>query len=577
MGGSRGDDTEQRVQYPSSVPPPGAAEPSPGPAERLLFALLILLHLLPLWLSPSFPSQDGPSHQGVAAILRHLNGPEGAPLRPLFVEHRGALPNGFVFWLLAKVFGFASVALAEKLLLALYVVLLPLSLRYAVASIEPRAVFLSWLAFPFVYNFLLHMGFYNFCYSLAAFLFTIGFAWRMRERSALARTAGLALLVTWVYFCHPVTLVVTVATLGALAGWGLVLEQRGKARWSAGLGPAAARRLLLPLLAALPALLLIGSFVTARRGARVDWLPLGVRLKHLAGLYSLASLDRRTAWLAAGCALLILALAALFLSRRWRPDGDRHGVAALTEHDGFLAALAVVLAAYFLAPSQMSGGAFIVHRLNLFPYLILILWLAASPHPRRRRIAIQAAAAGLALGFLALHGWTYRRLAPGLAEIEAAGRAVEPGRTLLFLSYAHQGDDGGGRPQAFRTQPFVHAGSAVAAARGAVDLALYEANEDYFPIAYRPERNPYTHLSTAPLGIETEPPQVDLAGYTRRTGEPIDYVLLWGWRDARLSEPAVAAVRRQLDTACREIERSLSGRVRLYRCAFPGSAVAVRE
>lgn len=552
------------------MPPPGAAEPAPGPAERLLFVLLIALHLLPLWLSPSFPSQDGPSHQGVAAILRHLNGPEGAPLRQLFAENREALPNGFVFWLLARVFGFVSVALAEKLLLSLYVILFPLALRYAVASIEPRGVFLSWLAFPFVYNFLLNMGFYNFCYSLAAFLFTVGFAWRMRDRSALARTVGLALLVTWVYFCHPVTLVVTVATLGALAAWGLALEQRGKGRWSAGLGAAAARRLLPPLLAALPALVMIASFVTARRGARVEWLPFGVRLKHLVGLYSLASLDRRTAWLAAGVALVILALALLALRSRTRK---------VTDHDAFLAALAVVLAAYFLAPSQMSGGAYIVHRLNLFPYLILLLWVAAALHPLSPalRIAVQVVSAALALAFLALFTRTYSRLNEGLREIAQLGSRVEPGRTLLFLSYAHQGDDGSGRPLVFRTQPFVHAGSAVAAARGAVDLALYEANEDYFPIAYRPEKNPYTHLSTAPLGIETEPPQVDLAGYARTTGVPIDYVLLWGWRDERLAEPAVGAVRRQLDAACREIERSASGRVRLYRCAFPGSVATVRE
>lgn len=541
--------------------PPGAAAVPGRSVEGPLFALLIVLHLLPLWLFPFFPSQDGPSHQGVTAILRQISTPEGAPLRELFAENRGALPNVFVFWLLAKGFGFASIPLAEKLLLSLYVLLLPLALRYAVLGVDRRAAPLSWLAFPFLYNFLLHMGFYNFCVSLAAFLFAVGFAWRYRERLTFAPTLGLALFVTWVYLCHPVTLVATVATLGSLALWQLWIERRAATGAEGGLLRHAARRLLPPLLASLPALLLMASFVAARAGSKVEGLPLAVRAKHLAGLYTLASLDRRTAFLAAGTSLLLLVLTALAWRDRAR-KGDKGG---LRPGDGFLAAIGVLLAAYFLAPSQMSGGGFIVHRLNLFPFLVLILWLATCELSPRRRLLVQTAAALLSLGFLALFARAYFRLDRGLAEIAAVGRSVEAGRTLLYLSYAHQGIDPRGEPLVFRTRPFVHAGSAVAAARGAVDLALYEANEDYFPVVYRPERNPYTHLSTAFLGIEGEPPQVDLEVYSRKTGVPIDYVLLWGWRDEGAEEPAVALVRRQLAAGFREIERSPSGRARLFR------------
>jgi hypothetical protein len=303
------------------------------------------------------------------------------------------------------------------------------------------------------------------------------------------------------------------------------------------------------------------SFVAARAGSRVEGLPLAVRLKHLASLYTLASLDRSTAFLAAGTALLLLVLAALALRDRARAReevGARPG-------DGFLAAIGVLLVAYFLAPSQMSGGGFIVHRLNLFPFLLLIPWLATCELTPRRRLVLQGAASALALGFLVLFARSYARLGQGLAEISAVGRTVEAGRTLLYLSYAHQGIDPQGGPIAFRTRPFVHAGSAVAAARGAVDLALYEANEDYFPVVYRPERNPYTHLSTSFLGIEGEPPRVDLDAYTRKTGVPIDYVLVWGWRDEGAGEPPTVLVRRQLATGFREVGRSPSGQVRLFR------------
>jgi hypothetical protein len=40
-------------------------------AERLLFLALLALHVVPLWLFPFFPSQDGPSHLENAIILRN--------------------------------------------------------------------------------------------------------------------------------------------------------------------------------------------------------------------------------------------------------------------------------------------------------------------------------------------------------------------------------------------------------------------------------------------------------------------------------------------------------------------------
>jgi hypothetical protein len=151
----------------------------------------------------------------------------------------------------------------------------------------------------------------------------------------------------------------------------------------------------------------------------------------------------------------------------------------------------------------------------------------------------------------------------------AAGDLVEPDHTLLFLSYAHQGEDGKGGKLSFRTWPFVHAGGYLGARRRLVDLSLYEANENYFPLYYQPALNPYLHLASEPLGIENDPPAVDLLGYPRRTGGSVDYVLLWGLRDERRSEPKVRAVQDQLAAAYDLIRRTPDGRVRLYRLRSP--------
>jgi hypothetical protein len=101
-----------------------------------------------------------------------------------------------------------------------------------------------------------------------------------------------------------------------------------------------------------------------------------------------------------------------------------------------------------------------------------------------------------------------------------------------------------------------------------VDLSLYEANEDYFPLLFRPSLNPYVYMSHGFLGIERVPPEVDLLGYPRRTGGRIDYVLLWGLRDGQRGDPQVRAVLDQLAAGYGLVARSPSGRVLLYRARF---------
>jgi hypothetical protein len=311
------------------------------------------------------------------------------------------------------------------------------------------------------------------------------------------------------------------------------------------------------VLACLPSLILTASFVGSRAGSKIVMLSMWVKLRQLAGLYSLVSLSVWTIPLATALAVLFYVVAALCLRARrerpWQPA------------DGLLLAVAVLTLAFFAAPNQLSGGGFVNHRLLLFPFLTLILWFGTFEHPVRRRLGIQMAAAGISLAFLGLFAWKYAQIDRALAEIVAAGDSIEPDHTVLFLSYAHQGEDGKGGKLAFRTWPFVHAGGYIAARKRLVDLSLYEANEDYFPFYFHPALNPFLHLAAHPLGIESHPPEVDLLGYPRRTGGSVDYVLLWGLRDELRGDPKVRVVEAQLAAAYDLIHRTRDGRVLLYK------------
>jgi hypothetical protein len=535
------------------------SEPAAAPRRRItgdgiLFGVLLILQVALIWAFRFIPTQDGPGHQALAFILRQYGRPDSGLLHQYYALNREALPNELIFFLMNRVLRFLSVPVAEKVVLTVYAVLFPVSVRYALRAVDRRSGFLAVLSFPFIYNYTLHMGFFNFCFSLPAFFFTVGYWLRHGERMTPLRTVALALLILWVYFCHPVTLVMTVAALLTLAGWRLLLDLRAA---PGSLGAGARRWLLAPIVALLPAVILMAAFVGRRMGSKIDFLPLGVKIKHLAGLYSLASLSHWTPPLAAALALLFYVIAFLCLRQRGRRPPE--------VRDGLLLVVLVFLAAYFLAPSEISGGGFVNHRLLLFPFLALILWLGAFDYSARRRLWIQMVAAGLALLFLFVYARAYALIDRSLAEIAEAGEHMEPDHTLLYLSYSNYGEQPNGRELAFRTEPFLHAGGYIVAKKRLVDLSLYEANEDYFPIYYRPELNPYVHLSVGLLGIEQQPPRAQIQAYRQQTGGRVDYVLIWGLRLDRLGEPAVRKVLDQLAMGYDVVWRGREGGVTLYR------------
>ena len=142
--------------------------------ENLLFLAMIVLHLWPVWGYQYFPSQDGPAHLESASIIRAYHDPQRSALRDYFVLNQDFTPNWAGHLVLAGLMAFMTPLLAEKAFLSGYVILLPLAVRYAVSAIRGNSAFLAFLVFPFVYNYPLHMGFYSFSYSLAAFFVVSG-------------------------------------------------------------------------------------------------------------------------------------------------------------------------------------------------------------------------------------------------------------------------------------------------------------------------------------------------------------------------------------------------------------------
>lgn len=485
----------------------------------LILAAVIVVQLLPIWLLPFFPTQDGPTHLTIARVLRDYDKPEYPALRTVFEKNGEAVPNRFIYFVLADVLRFVSVPVAEKILLSAYVILLPLAVRYAVAGVAPGNASLAVLALPFTFNFLLTMGFYNFSASLVGFFLALGWWLRHRERFGPLAALVFAALSVWVYFCHAVTLVALLATVGAAAV--------GRKDW---------RGLAWLSLAGLPATVLTFSYAGELGGYR-GWLPFTDRLWRLGSLNALVTIDSRTDLLAAFLAIALAAVAFRLLTREHPKTGLGWAVGALV-----LLALA--------APQAVGVGNFITDRLVLFPYMVLIPWLAGFEHSERSRLGLEILGAGVALGLLGLLAPRWQDANLYLAEMAPALERVEPGATYLPICFSWAGEAEDGGPVVHRVYPFLHAGDHLSARRAVANLNLFAAGTDAFPIRYRPERDPYTFLRTSHGWV---------------LSADVDYVLIW-WprtRDPKILETGRLLV--DLEAGYDRIYTSPRDLVRLYR------------
>jgi hypothetical protein len=519
---------------------------------------LTLLPLVAVWSADYFPSQDGPAHVEIAEVLKELLRPERSVFDDYFALVRFPEPNWLIYPPLMLLLDAFTPAVAEKLLVSGYLVLFPLALRYAVRGVRAAGAHVAFLGLPLTLNYPLHMGFFNFSYGCAVFFLAVGYHRRSTVPLTARRTCGLALLLVLAYLIHPVPLAMALLAIAAATIEDLGVAWRRDRADRRRLATIATR----PLLAALPALLLLFAFLERQGVGRTPHLSLVTLGRHLLVLYSLISFGRAEIIASAALAVLLGALVLLVLWRRAQPSAGRPSTPRPRPGDTFLAATVATVALYLLAPVGISGGYYLNQRLQLFVVFMLLLWLAAQPELDRWAGAVRTGGAALAFALVAIHGGHYARLEPYFTEIASAAPVLDPDRTLLRLSFSHRGRGPDG-PLSLRVFPFEHAAARLAAERRLVDLNDYQAGQGYFPVVYSPRCNPLALLGTFEE-MSSERPRVRLDGYPPSSGCAIDYVLLL-W-------PPPPGVARAPDSFFQDLDRgferalvSQRGAVEVYR------------
>ena len=442
-----------------SVLPPASSNDvrRPSGRVRLLFFALSILYLLPLWTVRYLPTVDGPSHTYNAWILRQ----HGNPQYPLFQQHYQINAQPHPNWIsqgtMALLMFVVPPLVAEKLLVSGYVLLFLGGMWFLAASVRPPPErWVAFLAFPFAYHRLLQFGFYNFSISLALLPWILGVWWRNREAPGLALAWRLNLLLWSCYFSHILSLAYALPAIGVL--WLATLR---RTNW---------RRHLLHVAILLPqAVLPLWYLANSPGGVESARSSLWQQVVAFGGLRMLSPFAATPKWLGVAPAALCLLLLVLTLVRRQR------GRTYFRPEDVFLLLALLGFGLYLASPEVASGGGLLKQRLSLYPYLLLIPWLAPQLTARAARAGTAVLALGAGLYLACLTHW-YRGYAGTVADYLSGLEMVPPNSRLVALRFEH----GPGR------EMLEHAASYLAMEKGLVDWENYEARHTFFPTRFRP-------------------------------------------------------------------------------------------
>ena len=455
------------------------APASPGRNQGLrgliAFSLALGPALLAIAMTPGFTTQDGPAHVYSARILNDSLG-ANSPFAATFQVVWQPLPNWVGHFLTMLAVAVASPEVANRIVTALTLIVFAGSifwLRWVVAGgrgIEIAAVLAALLGLNVTWL----LGFTSFVLGASVGSITLASWWLGREDLSIGRTLWLAILLVLGYFCHPISLGLTVGGLGILA-----LSTPGS-RWR--------RRLVATVVSGLPLVPLgLAYRAMTRSGGALEpiwehwtspWLggifsqlgwvdPLSLAAKSAnpfdfqAGLI-VTSILVPVAWIVGGLVVLVGAT--------W----GRH----LAERRGWLILAVGLICAGLIAPDTLGvkHGHYMPQRIVLIGLVALVPWLDLRED--RRSTWIGGSLLGVALVMQSAFVWDYaqvcrERILPFLRVVDRFDGKDRSGTLLNSI------------PGRFRANPLLHADGLIAAATDSVFWTNYETAQYYFPVKVR--------------------------------------------------------------------------------------------
>lgn len=422
---------------------------------EFIFVFLAILNIWPIWFSNYFPTVDGASHLYNSQLILEL-GQSNSFFQNFHEINPEWLPNwsGHLILLIFQKMGI-PVFLANKLLLSLIALGIPLAFKGLLKEMRIPLSGISFFSLVLVYTFLFGLGFYNFGLGILGFFIALRLLIRAKNQINFKNLLFLFLSISFTYFSH----LVCFGILGIYFVLDFILGFLKKDD-----SFTLPKGLLLSALF-LPFVVLAFLFLFDREapdvesyfGAATLWYLL-TKLKILVLYFG------KTEFFLAQIVFYSLITIWLFSLRRFRNFKAFEGRFQL------LFILFIIL--FFSMPDASSNGSFISRRILIFAFWILLIALSNFKIHKFLNMGIIILVIGIQ--FIRTHDY--------FLEIKAQDQRVSK-----FLEISDLVDDHSIVLDIHHAEGFKerHFSSYLALNRDILILDNYEANYAYFPIKWK--------------------------------------------------------------------------------------------
>ncbi len=345
--------------------------------QKALFILILFINAALMLSVKFYPSMDGPSHLYNSNLLLELIFNKTSELHNYFVINNFPIANWMSMILLALFNYFLPAWLAEKIVLLIYLFGICLSFRYLIKQLNPKGIGLSFIIFPFVYNFLFHLGFYNYSLSFVFLFLAIGLWVKFHGKFNFKQYLVLFFLMSGLYFSALLTFLFAGLCMGFIT-LALFLDQYTQNESGQKQMTSLFKHLLLLLIVSFPYLILTIWFLSSTHFYSTDHqYSVNELVKWLNDVRCLIIYDYPgDEKLSQQILHIVIAFVAISLYLRF----SKHGRPTLLFTDVLLIPLTISLILYFMIPNG-NGAGMMSDRYCQMSFLLFIIWVASQSLP----------------------------------------------------------------------------------------------------------------------------------------------------------------------------------------------------
>lgn len=465
--------------------------------EQRLFFILLALHCVPVLLFTPFVTLDGPAHLYNSHLMYQLWFGNSSVVSSFFEFNSFPEPNWSGHLLLVILQLFLPVLWAEKAILLLIILLSAVGYRKLILQLNPTSGYLSWMVFPFLFNFIFLLGFYNFALALAMLPWWISW-WLKFHHGGLNFKNGIvvAFIFMLFYFSHLVVFLLAGLSAGIIS---LFHTPKGNSK-------KIYKQLLYLLVVSLPGLFLsfLFVFIFGTEGYRgeVSYLPFAQLVDDIFCSRMFIVYDYTTEKrISFAFSILMVVLTAVSFQKFNRSTIQR------TFGWICLSALALI----FLIPDSLASGGILSVRLVQWFYMTWCIWLVTFTQSAKMKIAVAVISVGFSFGMMKLHWNVQQELSADAKNYLMASEKVSANSVLLPLNYSSN---------------WMHSNMScyIGALKNCVVLDNYEATQHHFPIVWKKNMDPEIHMGNH---VSSNLPCVHIQTSETKTGLRVNYVNIW--------------------------------------------------